>query len=952
MRNSLLRGLPGKEAENNILRSRPRGTPAHARRRRSAPPLRVLGVLRFAIHPRRRLQDIGAGANYGPKRWVLRGLMTLLICLLLPMVGQAKEGEKAAVVPFRVFTPTPMEHLRRGLQEMFTSRLAARGIPVISPDLVNRHPEAFASPVEFDRMLSIGHDLKADWVVSGSLTQVGRNISLDIRVLDVVRKEGPFSIFVTEEDIDRLASAAERAIVSIYNMVLGVEQIDSVVIKGNRRVETEAILAVMESKKGDSLDPKKLDSDLRSIFQLGYFTDVKIETEKGPKGKVVIINVTEKPSIARISFEGNKKVKDKDLMKETGLKPYSILNRGEIADSINRLKDYYHKKGYYGVEIREKILELPNNEVALVYQIKEGDKVYIRKIQFIGNKEFDDGDLKDVITTKEKGFFSWFTKSGLLDRKQLEFDRQKLISFYFNHGYIRAKVGDPKISYEKDKGLTITLEIIEGPKFRVNKVRITGDLIMPEEELLKKIKINREEFFNREILGKDSLTLRNIYADEGYAYAEVVPGTREDPEKLVVDITYRISRGKKVRFERINISGNTRTRDNVIRRELEVVERDFFSGSGLRKSSRNLFRLGYFEDVQFQTKKGSRDDLMILDIKVKEQPTGSFMAGIGYSSFDKTTTTFRLLENNLFGKGQRASLSAEISSRTLDFDLKFTEPWFMGRRISAGFDAYNFKREYDEYTKDSLGGALRLGFPLKWFDEYTRGSAKYAYDDADITDVADTAALQIRQMKGTNLTSLIRLGITRDSKDRLFNTTRGSLNSVIGEYSGGFLGGDVAFNRIELTSSWFFPLRWETVFHVKGRLGYLKERPSDGILPVFSKYRIGGIRTVRGFDAYSISPRDPATGDRVGGEKMMVYNVEFRFPLLKDQGVVGVVFFDAGNVWTKDQNYDFGDLRTAAGAGIRWYSPIGPLRLEYGFILDREEDEPSGNMEFAIGGFF
>jgi len=878
--------------------------------------------------------------------------LTLLLLVFTPLLAGAQEDEKVAVLPFRVFTPSPMVHLQRGLQEMFTSRLAAKGIPVISPDRINRHPEALTHPFEFDKMLSIGKDLRADWVISGSLTQVGKNISLDIRVLDIAKEKGPFPVFMTEEDMDRLAVAVDRAVTSIYNMVLGVEQIDSIVIKGNRRVDTDAILSVIESKKGDSLDPDKLDQDLRSIFQMGYFTDVKIETQEGPKGKVVIITVKEKPSIAKISFEGNRKVKDKDLLKEVGIKLYSILDRAEVRDSINRLKDYYHKKGYYGVEIKEKILELPNNEVSIIYQINEGEKIYIRKIQFIGNKEFDDGELKDVITTKEKGLFSWFTKSGLLDRKRLEFDREKLLSFYYNHGYIKAKVGEPKITYEKGKGITITIEIVEGPKYRVNEVKVTGDLIMPPEELLGKVKINKEEFFNREIVGKDTLTLRGIYADQGYAYAEVIPLTKEDEKRKVVDITYRISKGKKVRFERINISGNTRTRDYVIRRELKVVERGLFSASGLRRSTQNLHRLGYFEDVQIKTKRGSRDDLMVLDIEVKEQPTGSFMAGLGYSAFEKTTATFRLQENNLFGRGQSAAISAEISTRTLEFNIRFTEPWFTGRPISAGIDIYNFKREYDEYTKDSTGGALRMGFPLKWFDEYTRGSANYTYDDAFISDVAETAAIEIKDMEGRNITSLLRLAITRDSKDRLFNTTRGSLNKILLGYAGGLLGGTVAYDRLELTSAWFFPFRWETVFHIKGRLGYLRDRPEDGTLPVYAKYRIGGIKSVRGFEEYSISPRDPVTGDRIGGEKMMIYNVEYRFPLFKDQGVTGVVFFDAGNVWTKEENYNFGDLRKSAGVGIRWYSPVGPLRLEYGFILDRREDEPTGNMEFALGGLF
>ena len=792
--------------------------------------------------------------------------------------------------------------------------------------------------------------MNADYLVTGSLTQIGRKISLDLKALDVKGEKPPFSIFMVEEDIDRLAEAADRASKSLYNQIAGIEQIDSVLVKGNQRVESEAILAVVESKKGESLDYDKLDRDLRAIFAMGYFTDVNVQTEDGPKGKIVTFVVTEKPSVGSITFSGNKKVKADDLSKESGIKLYSILNPNEIRQSVNRLKDFYRNKGYYNVEIKDRIEDLPGNQVALIYDITEGEKYYIKKIEFIGNTKFDDGDLKDVMETKEKGIFSFITKSGLLDERKLETDLQRITTFYNNHGYIRAKTGEPKVTYDKEGGLIVTIQIEEGERYAVNEVKVEGDLIVPEDELLKKISINKEKYINREVVRKDVLSLRDVYADQGYAYAEVAPLTKEDDKKHQVDITYRINPGKKVRFERINIYGNTVTRDKVIRRELDVIEGEYYTGRGLRKSNERLQRLGFFEDVEIQTKKGSEDDLMVLDINVKEQPTGSFSLGAGYSGYDGPTGIISVSQKNLFGRGQQLGASIKVSGKSSEFDIRFTEPWLFDRRISAGVDLYKWSREYDDYTRDSFGGALRSKFPLG-LDEYTVGTAKYVYDDSTISDVESTAPLSLQQEQGTYLTSSITLGIERDSRDKLWNTSRGSENEFTFEYAGGFLGGDVYFNRYELKSAWYFPLPWDTSFMVQGRWGWIEQR-EGGALPDYQKYRIGGINTVRGYDWYSITLTDPATGEDIGGEKMMVYNVEYRFPLLKDQGIIGVVFFDAGNVFGKDDTFTFSDIRKSVGAGLRWYSPLGPIRVEYGYILSPRPDDPTGNVEFSIGGFF
>jgi outer membrane protein insertion porin family len=416
----------------------------------------------------------------------------------------------------------------------------------------------------------------------------------------------------------------------------------------------------------------------------------------------------------------------------------------------------------------------------------------------------------------EKGFLSWITQSGIFNRGKLEFDLQKITAFYHNHGYIRAKTGEPKVIVG-DKGLTIAIEIIEGDQYAVDNVRISGDLLYPEEQLLNKVKIKKEKYFSREVVRKDSLALRDVYADEGYAHAEVIPQIQEDDKRKVVDITYQVAQNKKVLFERINITGNTVTRDKVIRRELKVAEGEYFSGKDLKRSTQNLHRLGFFEDVEVQTRKGTQDDLMVLDIGVKERPTGAFTVGAGYSSFDSAIGMFSVAQNNLFGTGQKLAATGSIGSRTTEVDVKFTEPWLFDRPLSAEVDVYKFERQYLEYTKDSLGGALRFGFPIGWLDEYTRGLVGYGYETADITDVFSGASHVIQEMVGTNVTSSMTFGLRRNSKDKPWNTREGSFNSLTYEYAGGPLGGDVGFDRYTVTSGWYFPLGWNSSFMAQGR---------------------------------------------------------------------------------------------------------------------------------------
>ncbi len=403
----------------------------------------------------------------------LQAILILALCFFVkPPEVMAKTTGKVAVLPFKVHAPEALSHLRLGLQEMLTMRMGEKGYEVINPEVVNENPLASMPQFEMEDLVRLGEELGAQWMVVGSMTQVGKKMSLDLKVVDVTGERPPFFLFMVADNIDALTDTSKKIATNIDHQISRVVQVDAVRVRGNQRIEKDAVLAAVRTKAGDVFDYEKLDKDLRDIYKMGFFKDVRIETEDGPKGKIVIFEVVEKPSIGEIVFEGNKKLDDDELTKEIGIRLYSILDYNKIKQSIERLKDVYRQKAYYNVEITAETEPLPKNEVLLRYQIVEHEKVYITNIQFEGNTKFTDEELKDIMETKEKGFFSWFTDSGLLERRKLEFDVHKITSFYHNHGYIRAKVGEPKVTYEKDKGLTVTMEIHEGEQFKVDEVAI------------------------------------------------------------------------------------------------------------------------------------------------------------------------------------------------------------------------------------------------------------------------------------------------------------------------------------------------------------------------------------------------------------------------------------------------------------------------------------------------
>jgi outer membrane protein insertion porin family len=879
----------------------------------------------------------------------------IALCMLLLLQGVllcpalASGMDKIAVLPFMVESTTPEENLGITLQKLLVSDMSELGYEVLSPEIINGILGSNISYSEPEKsIIPLAKTNKVRWVFIGEYNRKEGGIHLNVRVLDPDTSKTPFSVMMVENDKNNLPVSLKKIAESLNSQMDKKILVADIKIEGNKRVSDDAILMIMESQKGDQFDQVKLDRDLRTIYKMGFFDDVNLITSDSPEGKIITFNLVEKPTVIKISFQGNKEKKDDKLTEELGIKNYSVLNRNEIRQSINRLLEFYKNDGYYNVEINEKIKELPDNEVTLTYVIKEGEKVLISDIEFKGNKVFKSKTLKKEMLTKKKGWLSWFTDDGVLDKKKLEYDVQKLGAFYDSHGYIKARIGEPEVVYNKDKKeLKLIINIVEGEQYFINDIIIEGDLLRPADELRRLIEIKKDAPFSRQVVHTEIQKIKDLYGALGYAYAEATPSSKEIEGTDHVNLNIRVEKKKRVRIERINIFGNEITKDKVLRRELKIKEGEYFNSEKLAKSRENLDRLEIFKKHEAKIRRGTTDDQMIIDIEGEEQLQRSISFSAGYGGYEGLMFQLQFENNNLLGRGQNFSIEAMVGSQTTNFNATFTEPWMFDRPVTGTISVFKMDRDYDDYTYKNTGGSTGLSF-LLGLDDYTRGSVSYSYNNSELEYVYSSVP---GDLFSKYLTSSTTFGISRNTKDKWWDTTKGSVNTLTFQYAGGVLGGDVAYNRYTFNSSWYLPVFKGTVLIASAQLGYIEGR-SDGILPYDEKFKLGGIDTVRGYEWGTISPLYPGTDDfEIGGTKMWLYKIEYRIPFKKgEKGVTGLVFFDSGNAF--DENWKIG-AGSSVGFGIRWQSPMGPLRLEYGFKLnERPNDTESGKFEFKVGGSF
>jgi len=880
-------------------------------------------------------------------------LLVLLVTLALtqPTLAQQEEVvlKKVAVIPFTVASREPLETLGVKVQQDIEERLKSDGFSLMSQEDLKKALAGRIEPLDDAAAKALGGRVGADIVIYGNLIKVGDALALEGHLVDVTGRLPLQSFKVQGTGLKALSGMSKQLAQEMSLKILGRAKIAHLDVKGNRRIEKDAILGVLQTREGETVNPVRLREDLKAIYKMGYFTDVKMDVTDTPEGLVLTVLVKEKPAIKEILTKGNHGVKRDKILEVMDIKPFSVASEGAIRENINKVQNMYRDKGYYEVQISYELIAVSNTEVNLVFKIDEGGKMVVKEINFEGNKHFKAKELRDVMETKEKSWFpviNWITGSGKLTKDFLERDAEKIAAFYYNHGYIKAKVAEPQVDI-KGKYIYITLAIQEGPQYKVGKIDFQGDLLEDKEKLLERIALPKEKVYSRETVQNDLTTLSDFYADHGYANADIAPLVKENDQDLTVDATFDIHKGNKVYFERIDIAGNIKTRDKVIRRELRVYEQELFSATKLKESIKNLRRLEYFEDVNFSTTPGSAPDRMNLKITVKERPTGTFGVGAGYSTQDRMVGMVEISQNNLFGRGQQLKVQGIIGKISHRFRGSFTEPYLFDRPLSAGIDAFNWQRVFDEYTRTSVGGDLRLSHPLTW--EYTRLFWMYRYEYVRLTNLAPNPSPIIVDAAKLHNTSATSFTIRRDSRDSLFAPTKGSDNSVSVEMAG--IGGDVSFMRYIAESGWYFPLKWSCVGVLHGRVGFMQGLPGVGEMPVYEKFYLGGIDTIRGFKYATISPRDPVTNERIGGDKFVQLNNEIRYPLYKKLGLMGMVFFDAGQVYGSHSDM-FTSFRTSVGTGLRWFSPMGPLVVEWGFNLKKRPGEKPSVWEFTMGGTF
>ena len=738
-------------------------------------------------------------------------------------------------------------------------------------------------------------------------------------------------------------------------------------VKGNKRVETAAIMQVLQVKAGDMLDIAKVDADLRAIYKLGYFRDVQVQTEKSDGGVAVDYLVLEKPIVREVKIEGAKEISADKVREAVEIKPNSIYSVKDLQKSVKKVKKLYADDGYYLAEVVGDTSRRSDSELNVIFRIKEGKKVLIKSISFEGNHAFNDKKIKKTMETSEEWMFSWLTGAGTYKEEVLKNDAALITELYMNNGYATVKVGDPKVELLPDKsGMKVIVGITEGDQYRIGKLGFKGELLESSDELMKKLKEKSGELFSRDNLRNDVMMLTDFYADKGFAFANATPQTQLHVDTHTMDITFDMEKGEKVHIDRINITGNTKSRDKVVRRELRLDEGDLYSSSAIKRSKKNLMNTGFFEEANLVTAKGSAPDKIDLNVEVKEKATGTFSVGAGYSSLDGIVGQGSVSQSNFLGLGLKMTAAVSFGSRSRTYNLGLTDPYFLDSKWTLGGDLYRTERQYIDYTSRATGADIKAGYPISdtlstfWLYKF---EVRDLYNESEgLLESIHLGAIEPPLPYST--TSAVIASISSNTTDYHPDPTSGMLDTLSIEFAG--LGGTNRYLRYITGHTIFHPVIWGTVASLRGTLGYMQSLGKE--IPIDEKFYLGGIDSLRGYSVRTVCPvRTTALTPQdffgagapginnvyLGGQAEAVANLEYTFPLIKEAGVKGVMFFDAGNSADTLKN-TFSNVLTSYGAGIRWVSPIGPLRLEYGFPIKPRPgiDNASGRLEFSMGSIF
>jgi outer membrane protein insertion porin family len=757
------------------------------------------------------------------------------------------------------------------------------------------------------------------------------------------------------------------------------ERVGEVRVEGNRRVSADEIRYNISLTPDSLLDLDVVSRDIKRLYGMGFFDDIQVDAFEDGDILVVKYIVREKPAVASLAYVGADELDEDDFKDVIDIAVPSILNEARIKANQEKLQKLYADKGYYLAEVRYEVAPLPSGDVEVRFLIDEYAKVSVRSVVIIGNKAISTKEITSNIFTREASILGFLSGAGDFKKDEFERDIQRISFLYADQGYPDARVTDWDVKISEDRqSLFVTLYIEEGMFYTMESVEIRGDLIDDKDKLLSLLELQPNQPFKLSSMFKDMETLRNRYRDEGYAYVNVDPKQRKDPSTGKTSIIYDIQRGQQARFGRISMVGNIKTADLVIRRELLFKEGDKFNGTALQRSEINVNRLGFFEKVTISTQTAAGDPTLIdVQVEVKERPTGTFQIGAGFSSVENFIATLQISQDNFLGRGQSLTAQATFSSIRQLFNIQFFEPYFLDSLWRFRATIYNFEFIFNDFSRSSTGGTLGFGYPLSRFLTL---DLTYTLETVNVSPGGrlGRANRNVGSIFRGGLTSSVTLTVAYDTRNNRLFPTDGFLLQGSAETADAYLASENEFTRLSGIGRIYFPLFWGFVLKFNLQLGYITNWNSNTNqpVPVFERFFVGGPNSVRGFVRASLGPtrriagrsNDPGTiltGINIGGDKQLFLNTELEFPILTSVGIKGVLFFDAGNAFDDDQALslaidvwsdpanDYADaLRTAAGFGIRWLSPIGPLRFEWGFPLAPINGENDMVFEFSIGNSF
>ncbi|MBF0105933.1 MAG: outer membrane protein assembly factor BamA [Deltaproteobacteria bacterium] len=748
-------------------------------------------------------------------------------------------------------------------------------------------------------------------------------------------------------------------ILSFPGGVGAAEQIVDIDFQGLTSVSEAVVRNSLLSVEGTPYSGNIVKKDIKNLYKTGLFSDVSVQRVNSAGGSKLIFILVEKKVIGKLTVQGNKKIKGDDLAEAMHIHEQDLLDKAKIAETKAEIYKLYEKKGYHLVDIKTSIepFDEAANQVELIFKIDENRPVKVRRIRFTGNKAFSDSKLRKQIKTKEKWTLSFLTGSGKLQPETLQSDMQMLRYFYLDNGYLKVKVGEPDVTLTRDKrSIYISIPVHEGQKYKVSGVSVAGDIITTEEELEKQLSLKTGQLYKKSVEIKDLQTLERIYGDQAYAFASIVPNITTDDSALTADVTYYIQKGPKVKIGQVIIKGNKVTRDKVIRRELKVIENSYYSQDHLEKSRMRLYQLGYFEDVNISTPRGIDDNTVDVVIEVTEKNTGTFSVGAGFSTLESFIFTATVQKENFLGRGISGGISANMSKLRQDIMISMSDRYFLDTKWYLGLSFERFQSQLNrDFDQNRLGGSVTFGREL--FD-YFHFHLGYRIAQVEVTNFS----AQVPQFfvdNASGLTSAVSNTLTYDRRDNRISTKKGIYNTVSTEWSTKYLNATNNFLRVTSDNRVFFKLPFQFVLKGRGLAGYINSLDAKPVA-LFDRYFLGGINTLRGYELNTVGPvlqiPSSATGGdgtfTYGGNKMLLFNAELEIPIYAKAGFHAVTFFDSGNSYGEGENIDLSRLRSNYGFGLRWHSPLGPLRFEWGLPINKRADESGVVFNFSIGQSF